>query len=113
VRSRPSRSLADRELIRDLTNGEELQAARHTSRLRTTPSVQVFDTLGWVTQVPRRVNLSPRSLTAEQLAAVPTVPEEPVPVQAWVIWEDGVEELVRGHAVAGTPRATDGGNSIS
>jgi len=31
---------------------------------------------------------------------MPTVPAEPVPVEAWVIWEDGVEELVRGHAVA-------------
>jgi hypothetical protein len=64
----------------------------------------VFDTLSRVTQVPRRVNFSPRSLTAEQFAATPTVPAEPVPVQAWIMWEDGVEELVRGHA-AWTPRA--------
>ena len=69
------------------------------------PFAHMFDTLGWVTQVPRRVNLAPRSLTPEQLAAVPTMPAEPVPVQAWVMWEDGVEEFVRGHAVAWTPRA--------
>jgi hypothetical protein len=58
-----------------------------------------------VTDVPRRVKLSPRCLTPEQLAADPTVPAEPVPVRAWVIWEDGVEEQVTGQAVAWTPRA--------
>ncbi len=62
-------------------------------------SVHVFDTPGWVMQVPRRVGLSPRSVTAERLTATPTVPADPVPGQAWVMWEDGVEELVRGHAV--------------
>ena len=58
-----------------------------------------------MTQVPRRVQIQPRSLTAEQLAATPTTPAEPMPVRAWVIWEDGVEEQVTGHAVAWTPRA--------
>lgn len=66
---------------------------------------RVFDMLAWVTQVPRRMSLPPRSLTAEQLAATPTVPAEPIRVQAWVVWEDGDEEVVRGHAVAWTPRA--------
>jgi hypothetical protein len=28
-----------------------------------------------------------------------------VRVTAWILWEDGVEELVVGHAVAWTPRA--------
>jgi hypothetical protein len=61
--------------------------------------------VSWVTEVPRRVRLCPRSLTAEQLAATPTVPLEPVPVRAWVLWEDGEEEQVHGHAIAWTPRA--------
>ena len=68
-------------------------------------SVHVFDTPGWVMQVPRRVGLSPRSVTAERLTATPTVPADPVPVQAWVMWEDGVEELVAGTPFAWTPRA--------
>ena len=29
----------------------------------------------------------------------------PVRVMAWIVWEDGVGELVVGHAVAWTPRA--------
>ena len=34
-----------------------------------------------------------------------TAAPEPVRVTAWIVWEDGVEELVVGHAVAWTPRA--------
>lgn len=30
---------------------------------------------------------------------------EPLPVSAWVVWEDGVEELVDGVAIAWTKRA--------
>jgi hypothetical protein len=77
---------------------------RHVSAPRRMAALEpLFDTLHEVTQVPRRVQLQPRSLTAEQLAADPTVPAEPVPVRAWVIWEDGVEEQVTGQAVAWTP----------
>ncbi len=34
-----------------------------------------------------------------------TTPAVPHPVRAWVLWEDGVEELVAGQAVAWTKRA--------
>ena len=67
----------------------------------------MFGTLNRVTQVPRRVQKRQvRSLTTEQLthSSVNTAPE-PVRVSAWVVWEDGVEELVVGHAIAWTPRA--------
>ena len=59
-----------------------------------------------VTDVPRRVARRPRSLTPEQLthSSVTSV-GEPVRVSAWIVWEDGVEELIVGHAVAWTPRA--------
>ena len=59
-----------------------------------------------VTDVPRRVARRPRSLTPEQLthSSVTSV-GEPVRVSAWIVWEDGVEELLVGHAVAWTPRA--------
>ena len=30
---------------------------------------------------------------------------DPVRVSAWIVWEDGVEELIVGHAVAWTARA--------
>jgi len=62
----------------------------------------MFDILVWVTEVPRRAARHPRSLTEEQLthSSISTA-GEPLRVSAWVIWEDGVEELVVGHAVAG------------
>jgi hypothetical protein len=61
---------------------------------------------GLVTDVPRRAARRPRSLTPEQLthSSVTSV-NEPVRVSAWIVWEDGVEELLVGHAVAWTPRA--------
>jgi hypothetical protein len=67
---------------------------------------QLFDTLFRVSEVPRRSVRHPRSLTQEQLthSSVSTA-GEPVRVSAWVVWEDGVEELVRAYAVAWTPRA--------
>jgi hypothetical protein len=66
----------------------------------------MFDTLVWVTDVPRRTIRQPRSLTAEQLThSSTTTAVEPVRVTAWILWEDGVEELVVGHAVAWTARA--------
>jgi hypothetical protein len=68
--------------------------------------VHLFDTLRVVTDVPRRAARRPRSLTPEQLthSSVTSV-GEPVRVTAWIVWEDGVEELLVGHAVAWTPRA--------
>ncbi len=59
-----------------------------------------------MSDVPRRGSRAPRSLTAEQLThSSTTLANEPVRVTAWILWEDGVEELVVGHAVAWTPRA--------
>jgi len=48
-----------------------------------------------VTEVPRRALLRPRSLAPEQYAPVGvTKASPPVAVDAWVVWEDGVEELL-------------------
>jgi len=58
-----------------------------------------------MTDVPRRALTKPRSLTLEQLTARSTLPTEPVPVEAWITWEDGVEEQVHGQAIAWTSRA--------
>jgi hypothetical protein len=56
--------------------------------------------------VPRRALRQPRSLAREQLASVDAVtPAVPLPVQAWVQWDDGGDELVAGAAVAWTRRA--------
>ena len=52
------------------------------------------------------VQREPRSLQPEQLGDMPvTLPIAPQTVRAWVIWEDGVEELVDGVAAAWTKRA--------
>lgn len=54
---------------------------------------------GPVTDVPRRAARRPRSLTPEQLThSDVTSVDEPVRVSAWIVWEDGVEELLVGHA---------------
>jgi hypothetical protein len=59
-----------------------------------------------VTEQPRRALRQPRSLQPEQLGpfavSSPAVPQQ---VRAWVLWEDGVEELVAAHAVAWTKKA--------
>jgi hypothetical protein len=48
----------------------------------------------------------PRSLEVEQLGDMPvTLPIAPHKVRASVLWEDGVEELVDGVAIAWTRRA--------
>lgn len=48
----------------------------------------------------------PRSLQPEQLGDLPaTSAIEPQKVRAWVVWEDGVEELVPGNAIAWARRA--------
>jgi hypothetical protein len=59
-----------------------------------------------VTDRTRRALRQPRSLTPEQLLDnLVTQPQAPTPVTAWVLWEDGVEELVSGQAVGWTRRA--------
>ena len=48
----------------------------------------------------------PRSLDPEQRGDLPvTSTTTPYKVHVWIVWEDGVEELVVGYAVAWTPRA--------
>ncbi len=59
-----------------------------------------------VTDFPRVALRQPRSLTTEQLTSLDiTIAASPAAVRAWVLWEDGVEELVTGHAIAWTRRA--------
>jgi hypothetical protein len=54
-----------------------------------------------MTDVPRAALKEPRSLTLEQVAMLDvTTPTEPALVRAWIVWKDGVEELVVGQAVA-------------
>ena len=66
----------------------------------------MFDTLGLVIDQRRFAQREPRSLEVEQLGDMPvTVPIAPQKVRAWVVWEDGVEELMDGAAIAWTKRA--------
>ena len=59
-----------------------------------------------VTERPRLALRQPRSLQPEQLRNFTvSTPADPERVTAWVIWEDGVEELMQAHAVAWTKRA--------
>jgi hypothetical protein len=59
-----------------------------------------------MTERPRLAQREPRSLLPEQMGqltvSTPAIPQQ---VQAWVLWEDGVEELVQAHAIAWTKRA--------
>ena len=67
-----------------------------------------------MTERPRLAQREPRSLLPEQMGpqtvCTPAVPQR---VQAWVLWEDGVEELVQGHAIAWTKRAPSWSSSES
>jgi hypothetical protein len=59
-----------------------------------------------VTERPRLALRQPRSLQPEQLGNLPvSTPADPASVFAWVLWEDGVEELIQAHALAWTKRA--------
>lgn len=59
-----------------------------------------------MTDVRRIALRQPRSLQPEQLGDLPvSTSARPQRVLAWIVWEDGVEELVDGHAVAWTKRA--------
>ena len=56
---------------------------------------QMFDTLDGVTERPRIAQREPRSLQPEQMGQLTVcTPAVPQRVRAWVLWEDGVEELV-------------------
>jgi hypothetical protein len=59
-----------------------------------------------VTERPRIALRQPRSLQPEQLGDLPvTTPTTPANVNAWVVWEDGVEEFISAHAIDWTRRA--------
>jgi hypothetical protein len=59
-----------------------------------------------MTDRPRIALREPRSLAPEQLGTLPvSTSATPQPVHAWVLWEDGVEELVEAHAIGWTRRA--------
>ena len=59
-----------------------------------------------MTERPRIALREPRSLAPEQLGQlrVSTAAVPPL-VHAWILWEDGVEELVQANAIAWTKRA--------
>ena len=58
-----------------------------------------------MTERPRLAQREPRSLQPEQMGQLRVItPAVPQRVQAWILWEDGVEELVQGHAIAWTKR---------
>jgi len=59
-----------------------------------------------MTERPRLAQREPRSLQLEQMGELTvSKPGTPQRVNAWILWEDGVEELVQAHAVAWTKRA--------
>jgi len=59
-----------------------------------------------VTERPRLAQREPRSLQPEQMGQLTVcAPAVPQRVSAWVLWEDGVEELVDAWATAWTRRA--------
>lgn len=59
-----------------------------------------------MTELPRIAQRQPRSLQPEQMGQLTvSTPAVPQRVRAWILWEDGVEELVPGQAVAWTKRA--------
>jgi hypothetical protein len=59
-----------------------------------------------MTERPRIAHREPRSLQPEQLGKLTVcTPAAPHSVHAWILWEDGVEELVQAHAMAWTKRA--------
>ena len=59
-----------------------------------------------MTERPRIALRQPRSLQPEQMGELTVcTPAVPQRVCAWILWEDGVEELVPAQAVAWTKRA--------
>lgn len=80
------------------------QVARPSSRR---PWYQNTCSILWsMTERPRLAQREPRSLLPEQMGQLTVcTPAVPQRVQAWVLWEDGVEELVQAQAIAWTKRA--------
>ncbi len=59
-----------------------------------------------MTERPRMALREPRSLQPEQLGQLTVCTSVVGPrVSAWIVWEDGVEELVPAQAIAWTNRA--------
>ena len=59
-----------------------------------------------MTERPRISLRQPRSLQPEQQGQLTVcTPASPQRVSSWIVWEDGVEELVPAEAVAWTRRA--------
>jgi hypothetical protein len=59
-----------------------------------------------MTERPRIAQREPRSLQPEQMGQLAvSTPAVPRKVTAWILWEDGVEELMRANAIAWTKRA--------
>ena len=59
-----------------------------------------------MTERTRLAQREPRSLQPEQMGQLTVcAPAVPQRVSAWVLWEDGVEELVEAYATAWTRRA--------
>ena len=66
----------------------------------------LFDYSNEMTARPRLAQREPRSLQPEQLGQLSvSTPAVPQRVHAWVLWEDGVEELMDAQALAWTRRA--------
>jgi hypothetical protein len=78
--------------------------SHETTGLESTRTLVLYPNL--VTERPRIAWREPRSLAPEQLGHLTvTTAAIPQPVHAWVVWEDGVEELMEAYAVAWTKRA--------
>ena len=59
-----------------------------------------------MTERPRLAQREPRSLLPEQMGHLSVcTPAVPKRVHAWVVWEDGVEELLPAYATAWPRRA--------
>lgn len=64
-----------------------------------------------MTDRPRIAQREPRSLQPEQMGQLTvSTPAVPQRVHAWVLWEDGVEELMETQATAWTKRAVRSGS---
>jgi hypothetical protein len=59
-----------------------------------------------VTRTTTLAQRDPRSLQPEQMGQLTvSTPAVSQRVHTWIIWEDGVEELLQAHAIAWTKRA--------
>ena len=66
----------------------------------------MFDRLRFMIDQRRHAQRQPRSLQPEQLGVLPVTSAIALQkVHVWVTWEDGVEELLDGVAIAWTKRA--------